>query len=108
MVTYGIIFILTGISLLVFSILLIRGNINLLHDYHKENVKKEDEKKLGKACGLSLLLGSLGTITSGVLSIIFREDIRFIFLFLIFVVPFTISVVLMLFFIKKYNGKIIS
>ena len=45
MVAYGIMLLITGLSILVMSILLILGHVNLLHDYHRNNVKTEDEKK---------------------------------------------------------------
>ena len=108
MIAYGIIFIITGLTLLVMSILLILGHVNLLHDYHRNNVKKEDKKKLGKTSGLSLLLGAFGAIFSGISALIWQEDIRFIFLFLMFIIPFSVSAILMVIFIKKYNGKFIS
>ena len=108
MIAYGIIFIITGLALLVMSILLILGHVNLLHDYHRNNVKKEDERKLGIAAGLSLLLGAFGAISSGISSFFWTEDMKFIYLLLIFLIPFTISVILMIIFIKKYNGKFIS
>ena len=108
MIVYGIILLLTGLALFVIAILLIFGHINLLHDYHRNDVKKEDERKLGKSSGLSLLLGALGAISSGISAFFWTEDMKFIYLFLIFIIPFTISVILMLLFIKKYNGKIIS
>ena len=108
MIAYGIILIITGLSLLVMSILLILGHVNLLHDYHRKDVEKEDEKKLGRASGISLLIGALGAISSGISAFFWTEDLKFIFLFLIFIIPFIISVTLMLIFIKKYNGKLIS
>ena len=108
MIAYGIITVIVGISLLVMSVLLILGHVNLLQDYHRNNVKKEDEKKLGKTSGISLLLGSLGAISSGISAFFWTEDMEFIYLFLIFIIPFTVSVILMVIFIKKYNGKFIS
>lgn len=108
MVAYGIILLITGLSILVMSILLILGHVNLLHDYHRTDVKKEDEKKLGRTSGISLLIGALGAISSGISAFFWTEDMKFIFLFLIFIIPFIVSVTLMLIFIKKYNGKIIS
>ena len=108
MVAYGIILLITGLSILVMSIFLILGHVNLLHDYHRKDVKNEDEKKLGRASGISLLIGALGAISSGISAFFWTEDMKFIFLFLIFIMPFIVSVTLMLIFIKKYNGKIIS
>ena len=108
MIAYGIILLITGLSILVMSILLILGHVNLLHDYHRKDVKKEDEKKLGKASGLSLILGAIGAISSGISAFFWTEDMKFIYLFLIFIIPLTISVILMIIFIRKYNGKFIS
>lgn len=108
MIAYGIIFLVTALSLLVISLLLFFGQINLLHDYHRNNVKPEDKKKLGRASGISLLIAALGAISSGISAFFWTEDMKFIFLFLIFIIPFIVSVTLMFIFIKKYNGKIIS
>lgn len=47
MIIYGVSFLVGGIIMLVFSILLCFGFINLLYSYHRNDVKKVDKKKFG-------------------------------------------------------------
>lgn len=108
MIAYGIILIVVGIVLCILSVCLYTGDIELLHSYHRENVKEEDRKALGISTGLSLLVGGLGAILSGLLALIFRENINSYIVLAILFGSLLISIVLLFIFIKKYNGKIIS
>ena len=108
MIAYGIITIVVGMALCVLSVCLYAGDIELLHSYHRENVKEEDRKALGISTGLSLLVGGLGTTTSGLLALIFRENINSYIVLAILFGSLFVSIVLLFIFIKKYNGKIIS
>ena len=106
MLFFGIIVLVAGVALLVISILLCFGFVNLLHDYHRNNVKTEDERKLGLSTGLSLMFGSFGFISSGIVAIAMKsESIIYLPLILLFV-PLIISIVLCIIFIKKYNGSL--
>ena len=106
MLVFGIIVLVAGVSLLVISILLCLGFVNLLHDYHRNNVKPENKRKLGMSIGLSLMFGSLGFISSGLVAIIIKsESIIYLPLILLFV-PLAISIILSVVFIKKYNGSL--
>ena len=106
MLVFGIIILIAGLALLVISILLCFGFINLLHDYHRNNVKTEDERKLGLSTGLSLMFGSFGFISSGIVAIAMKsESVIYLPLILLFV-PLIISIVFCIIFIKKYNGSL--
>lgn len=106
MLADGIILSAVGAALLVIAILLCLGHIGLLHDYHRNNVKEENARKLGWSMGLSLSLGAFGAIASGVIAIVKNDESIWLLLLLIYLIPFFLSVVLMLIFTKKYNGKI--
>lgn len=56
MIIYGSSFLMGGIILLIFSILLCFGFVNLLHDYRRNNVKEVDVKKFGLSVRLSLAI----------------------------------------------------
>ena len=108
MIAYGIIVLIVVIILCVLSVCLCFWKIWLLHSYHRENVKEEDRKALGISTGLSLLVGGLGALLSGLLTLIFRENINSYLVLAILFGSLLISIVLLFIFIKKYNGKIIS
>ena len=59
----GILFIGIGISNY-------KGNINLLHSYHRKRVKEEDKPIMGKICGIGMLVIAFSLISQGVLLII--------------------------------------
>ncbi len=59
-----------GIVLIVIGISQTRGNLSMLHSYHRKRVKEADKKPFGKLVGLgSIIIGS-GIIIAGVLSFI--------------------------------------
>lgn len=107
MLVFSIIVLIAGVALLVLSILLCLGFINLLHDYHRNNVAPKNKKKLGLSVGLSLLFASLGFISSALVSIFLNsESLIYLPLILLFV-PLAISIISCVIFIKKYNGSFI-
>ena len=108
MIIYGLILLLVGILFLILSILLCLGKIELLHEYHRENIKDNDKKTFGLLTGLSLMISSFGFITSGLLSLVLGEKANPNFTTIFFCAHLFVSIVLLLIFIKKYNGKIIS
>lgn len=59
----GVLFIGIGISNC-------KGNISLLHSYHRNRVKKEDEPIMGKICGIGMLVIAFSLIAQGVLLIV--------------------------------------
>ena len=106
MIVYGIIILITGIIVLILSISLFLGHINLLHEYHRTNVKEEDRKKMGLSIGLSMLVGTLGMISSGIVSIVTNDESIIVLPILLLIIPLIIAIVLSLLFVKKYNGSI--
>ncbi len=106
MILYGVIVLIAGVAMLVLSILLCLGRINLLHDYHQNNVKEENKKKFALSMGISLMIGSMGMISSGLISIIVNNESIFLVSILLLLIPLLISIILLFIFIKKYNGQI--
>ena len=106
MLAFGIGVLIGGVILLVVAIFLCCGFVNLLHEYHRNNISPDNERKLGLSIGLSLIFGSSGLISSGLVSVIVRaESIIWLSMILLFV-PLVISIVLCIVFIKKYNGSL--
>ena len=108
MVATGIVFLIVGLILFVISFLLFRGHINILHDYHYNNVKEEDKKIFGRLTGGSLFIGSLGLLGAGILSLIFQDESLVPLFVAIEMGSLVVSIILVLIVIKKYNGKIIG
>ena len=106
MLSFGIIVLAVGVLLLIISILLCFGFLNLLHEYHRNHVKEEDKKKFALSMGLSLLISALGMIASGITAIIVNNDSIELVTMLLVVVPLFVTIVFSLFFVKKYNGQI--
>ena len=108
MIAFGVIAIIVGVGILTLSIFIMLGKINLLHSYHRENVKEEDRKKFGLLTGASLSIGGLGILASGILDLICLDKLPLLTYNLVMFVPLGISIILVLIFIKKYNGTIMG
>ncbi len=101
-IVIGIVFIFIGISNL-------RGNIKMLHSYHRNNVKEEDKKTMGKLIGLGMIFIALSIMINGVLtylSIALSNWVLEIVGLAILIVGLAVGLGLTLYAIKKYNGKI--
>lgn len=62
---FSIILFLTSILFIIIGISIYKGNIELIHSYHQENVT--DKVGYGKAMGKSLVVFSLPLIISGII-----------------------------------------
>ena len=83
---FGIGVLIGGVILLLVAIFLCCGFVNLLHEYHRNNISPDNERKLGLSIGLSLIFGSSGLISSGLVSVIVRaESIIWLSMILLFV-----------------------
>lgn len=108
MVAFGVIAIIVGAGILTLSIFIILGKINLLHSYHRENVKEEDKKIFALLTGISISIGGIGILVSGILDIIYLDKLPLLTYNLVTFIPLGISIILVLIFIKKYNGSIMG
>ena len=75
-----------------------KGNFLLIHSYHYRNLDSKDTKAYTKRIGIGGLFVGLGVFLIPVLNLIFRY---------IGVAMIVVGVALILFFIIKYNGRLI-
>ena len=108
MIIYGIIILVVGIILLTLGVFIFLGHINLISTSHTENIKKEHQKIFCRGIGAQLIIGSLGMIIAGVLSLIFNEEAFYLPSILIAFIPLLVSIVSIFIFIKMFNGKIMN
>lgn len=65
--------VLVGILFIVLGIVNLTGNISTLHSYHRNRVRKEDEKPLGVRVGIGMLILSVAIIAFGVLTFLAEQ-----------------------------------
>ena len=101
--------IVIGVVFIIIGILNLRGNIKMLHSYHRDKVKDEDKKALGKKIGVAMIIIAISIIANGVLtylSLILRNSILEYVGMGILGVGLAVGLAINLYAIKKYNGKI--
>ncbi len=64
-----------GVILIVLGIFNVKGNISLLHSYHRKRVKEEDIKPFGKKVGTGTIIIGITIISAGVFAIFNYTDI---------------------------------
>ena len=62
--------VLIGLVLIVIGISNMRGNISLLHSYHRKRVKAEDIRPFGKTVGIGTIMIGITVILAGLLTIL--------------------------------------
>ena len=65
-----IIQIIIGLVLIIIGIFNMKGNISLLHSYHRKRVKKEDIIPFGKKVGIGSIIIGIAIIIAGVFTIL--------------------------------------
>lgn len=65
----GIVSAILGIVIIVLGILHTKGNLSLLHSYHKERVAEEDKAPFGKLVGLGTIIVGATLVVTGGLSV---------------------------------------
>ena len=101
-IVIGIVFIFIGVSNL-------RGNIKMLHSYHRDKVKEEDKKPFGKRIGIAMLIIAFSIIANGVLTYLSTALNNWVLEAVglgILIVGLAVGLAINLYAIKKYNGKI--
>lgn len=63
-----IIQIIIGLIIIIIGTLNIKGNISLLHSYHRKRVKKEDIKPFGKKVGIGSIIIGITEILASILT----------------------------------------
>lgn len=97
-----IIQIIIGIVLIIIGISNIKGNISLLHSYHRKRVKKEDIKPYGKKVGIGTIIIALTIIIAGILAFLNYTNISNISL----IVGFLTGFIIIFYAMFKYNKGI--
>ena len=95
---FSIILFLTSILFIIIGISIYKGNIELIHSYHQENVT--DKIGYGKAMGKSLIVFSLPLIISGITAFFTESSLPVIILIVGMIVGFIPIVKTQ----QKYNG----
>ena len=94
--------IIIGFSLIILGIINMKGNISMLHSYHRKRVKKEDIIPYGKKVGTGIIISGISIIIAGVFTIFNYTSISNIILIIGLVVG-TIIIFCAMF---KYNKGI--
>ncbi len=97
-----IIQIIIGLILIIIGIFNMKGNISLLHSYHRKRVKKEDEVPYGKKLGIGSIIIGMTIIIAGIFTFLNYVKISNIILVIGFVPGFIIIFYAMF----KYNKGI--
>lgn len=97
---FSIILFLTSLLLIILGVSIYKGNIELIHPYHQENVT--DKVGYGKAMGKSLIVLSLPLIVSGIIAFFTQNSLPVIILITGMILGFIPIVKNQ----QKYNGGI--
>jgi hypothetical protein len=100
MFTFSIILFLTSVLLIIIGVIIYKGNIELIHSYHQENVT--DKVGYGKAMGKALIILSLPLIASGIIAFFTESVIPTIVLIVGMVIGFIPIIKAQ----NKYNGGV--
>ena len=98
-----------GIIIIVLGIINMKGNLSLLHSYHRDNVKEEDKLPFGKKVGLGTIIVGVTLILFSVFNAItfYTKNQLFDIIGIVFlVVGLIVGFVFIIYTIKKYNKKI--
>ena len=95
-----------GIVLLVLGVKIAKGNIDLLHSYHRNNVSDEDMHAFGRMMGMGIILFGLGIVLFGILSIVTELTKQKLYMTIgdfLMVIGIVSGIVLMVYAGRKYN-----
>lgn len=104
MYLYSAILFAVSFIFIVVGVLIYRGNVNLIHAYHRSKVK--DNSAYGKAFGKALLVFPLVMLLAGAIALF--GELKAIVLFSIFVLlsGITIGIALIVTVQRKYNDGV--
>ena len=97
-----IIQIIIGLVLIIIGIFNMKGNISMLHSYHRKRVKKEDVIPFGKKVGIGSIIIGITIILAGIFTILNYTNISNIILGIGLVIGF----IIIFYAIFKYNKGI--
>ena len=105
----GIVCIILSIVFIVIGIINAKGNISMLHSYHRNRVKKEDILPFGKKVGAGMIIIGISMMVFGGLSVaadIFSNEILNLVGVAIMGVGLIVGLVITFKAMIKYNGGI--
>ncbi len=94
--------IIIGLFLIVVGIFNMKGNISLLHSYHRKRIKEEDIKPFGKKVGIGSIIIGLTIILAGLFTIFNYANISNVIL----IIGFVIGLIIIFYALFKYNKGI--
>ena len=97
-----IIQIIIGLILIIIGIFNMKGNISLLHSYHRKRVKKDDIIPFGKKIGIGSIIIGITIIITGSLTILNYTTISNITL----IIGLIIGLIIIFYAMFKYNKGI--
>ena len=101
--------IVVGIICIVLGIMNMKGNLSLLHSYHKKRVSEEDKIPFGRAIGLGTLVCGGGLLLNGIFYLIHLVSSMQIFLYIamaLLILGLVVGIVLIIYALLKYNRGI--
>ncbi len=105
----SIVLIILGIVFIIIGIFNRKGNVSILHSYHRKRVAEEDKISFGKLVGIGMMIIGITFIVSGVLTFLataLQQNIYLIIAKVLMCVNFVIGIVIILYAMKKYNKGI--
>ena len=90
-----------GVILIVVGILNAKGNISMLHSYHRKRVKEEDVIPFGKKIGAGSIIMGLTIIAAGITDLLSLNIAN-----IVLVVGFIPGIILIVYAMMKYNKGI--
>ena len=97
--------IVLGMIIIVIGISNMKGNISLLHSYHRKRVKKEDVYAFGKMVGIGSIIIGITIIIAGVVDFLLEPAFQYV-INIILCVGFIPGFIIIFYALFKYNKGI--
>ena len=97
-----IIQVVIGLALIVVGIFNMKGNISMLHSYHRKRVKEEDVIPFGKRVGIGSIIIGISIIVAGIFTILNYTNISNVVLS----IGITMGITIIFYAMFKYNKGI--
>lgn len=94
-----------GLIIIVIGISNMKGNISLLHSYHRKRVKKEDVYVFGKMVGIGSIIIGITIIIAGVVDFLLEPAFQYV-INIILGVGFIPGFIIIFYALFKYNKGI--
>lgn len=101
--------VIIGVIIIIIGIINRKGNVSMLHSYHRKRVSDDDMLPFGKMVGLGMIIIGIGLIITGGLlfaSTLLKEDIYSTLATAISIVGLVIGSIIAFYAMIKYNKGI--